>query len=245
MCNTQEYKGYTIKINIDEFAESPREWNNMGTMICKHNRYLLGDVKPSEDYVRLGKSVREDMAMYFYRLYYENMPSTIEKYVGYANDYIEEKGIDLIFNWIDKNIISLPLYLYDHSIITINTKGFSCPWDSGQVGFIYVDINKIKKEFNWKILTKERKNKIKSMLKEEVKIYDDYIRGDVYRYNIPKIDSCGNFYGNNFEENGLLENARSDIDYYIQEKKEKRFAQLKTFIINKVSFSHRQQLLCS
>ena len=31
----------------------------------------------------------------------------------------------------------LPLYLYDHSGITMSTGAFSCPWDSGQVGFIY------------------------------------------------------------------------------------------------------------
>ena len=30
-----------------------------------------------------------------------------------------------------EDVIALPLYLYDHSGITMNTTGFSCPWDSG------------------------------------------------------------------------------------------------------------------
>lgn len=30
----------------------------------------------------------------------------------------------------------LPLYVYDHSGVRLNTTGFSCPWDSGQVGWI-------------------------------------------------------------------------------------------------------------
>ena len=30
-----------------------------------------------------------------------------------------------------KDVIALPLYLYDHSGITIRTSPFSCPWDSG------------------------------------------------------------------------------------------------------------------
>ena len=34
--------------------------------------------------------------------------------------------------------VILPLYLYDHSGIRMNTSGFHCPWDSGQVGFIFV-----------------------------------------------------------------------------------------------------------
>jgi hypothetical protein len=43
--------------------------------------------------------------------------------------------------------VILPLYLYDHSGITMNTVGFSCGWDSGQVGFIYVTKEKLRKEF--------------------------------------------------------------------------------------------------
>jgi hypothetical protein len=40
---TIEYKGYTIKTYQDEDAESPREWDNLGTMTCFHDRYNLGD----------------------------------------------------------------------------------------------------------------------------------------------------------------------------------------------------------
>lgn len=42
--------------------------------------------------------------------------------------------------------VLLPLYLYDHSGITMKTSGFSCPWDSGQVGFIYASKDTFKKE---------------------------------------------------------------------------------------------------
>lgn len=43
MNNDIEYKGYTIKIVSDDDPESPREWDNLGTMVCFHNRYALGD----------------------------------------------------------------------------------------------------------------------------------------------------------------------------------------------------------
>ena len=33
-----------------------------------------------------------------------------------------------------ENVVILPLYLHDHSGLTMNTSGFHCPWDSGQVG---------------------------------------------------------------------------------------------------------------
>lgn len=43
-------------------------------------------------------------------------------------------------------MVILPLYLYDHSGITMNTCGFSCPWDSGQVGWIYYRMFRIAAE---------------------------------------------------------------------------------------------------
>ena len=40
---TLEYKGHTIKIHVDEYPDSPRDWDNLGTMVCFHRRYDLGD----------------------------------------------------------------------------------------------------------------------------------------------------------------------------------------------------------
>jgi hypothetical protein len=35
-------------------------------------------------------------------------------------------------------VLVLPIYMYDHSGLTISTTPFSCGWDSGQIGFIYM-----------------------------------------------------------------------------------------------------------
>lgn len=35
---------YTIEIHTDDNPESPREWCNLGTMVCSHRRYNLGDI---------------------------------------------------------------------------------------------------------------------------------------------------------------------------------------------------------
>ena len=41
--------------------------------------------------------------------------------------------------WAEREeVVYLNLYLYDHSGLRMNTTGFSCPWDSGQVGYIYM-----------------------------------------------------------------------------------------------------------
>ena len=122
-----------------------------------------------------------------------------------------------------KDVVILPLYLYDHSGITMNTTGFSCRWDSGQVGFIYVTHEEIRKEFGVKRVTKELREKVKGYLKGEVDVYDQYITGDVYYFSIYQKetcnlgceheefeDSCGGFFGDDIKENGILDNLMTE-----------------------------------
>lgn len=37
------YNGYKINIYQEEYSESPREWDNLGKMVCNHRQYTLGD----------------------------------------------------------------------------------------------------------------------------------------------------------------------------------------------------------
>ena len=49
---TKTYKlaGTRVVKSYDEFAENPRNWDNLTTMICHHNRYALGDVEESRQF---------------------------------------------------------------------------------------------------------------------------------------------------------------------------------------------------
>lgn len=97
------------------------------------------------------------------------------------------------------DVISLPLYLYDHSGITMNTIGFSCRWDSGQVGFIYVSLAEVRKEYGVRRVGKQIRRKVESLLTAEVEAYDRYLTGSVYGYEITDkqgahVDSCWGFF---------------------------------------------------
>ncbi len=140
----------------------------------------------------------------------------------------------------EKNaVVILPLYLYDHSGITMRTYPFSCNWDSGQVGFIYTTRKKIDEFLGVKKLTKKAIEKIKEQLINEVKEFDDYITGNIYGYIIEKTDdSCWGFYGD-FEKSGLLETAKDNIDYYIKMENIKKTKKAKAFIINQVPLDKR------
>lgn len=91
----------------------------------------------------------------------------------------------------DKPYVILPLYLYDHSGITISTTDFRDQWDSGQVGYIYTTKAKLKKNGHTKIPTKA---KIIEFLKGEVKSYDDYLTGNVFGFVEYEVDKCDQDY---------------------------------------------------
>ena len=81
-----------------------------------------------------------------------------------------------------------PLFLYDHSGITISTQPFSCRWDSGQVGWVFID----EKQLNLMCGKDFERDEIKlsEMIDSDVETYDKYITGEVYRYSIYEIDEC-------------------------------------------------------
>lgn len=110
------------------------------------------------------------------------------------NDYNSFKEmVEENFNLDD---IVLPLFLYDHSGITISTRSFSCVWDSGQIGFAVITKEQIIKEFGE--YNGRTKQSARLAIEREVEIYDRYLRGDVYRYETSDgrkiIDEVGGYY---------------------------------------------------
>lgn len=98
-----------------------------------------------------------------------------------------------------KNLV-LPVYMYDHSGITINTTGFSCPWDSGQVGIMYCTREKAVYEFGKKLCTKKVAEQAMKCMKGEVDNIDDTLTGNVWGFQIfdaegEEVDSCWGFVG--------------------------------------------------
>ena len=94
-------------------------------------------------------------------------------------------------------VVILPVYLYDHSMISIGTETFvgrahHASWDSGQVGFIYATKNDILDNFMAKNLTERILAHTKHYLEGEIKIFDQFLRGEVYGYQVVrKCPDCG------------------------------------------------------
>lgn len=101
-----------------------------------------------------------------------------------------------------EDVTALPVYMIDHSGLSVSTGSFGCPWDSGQIGFIFVTDEKLKQEG----IDLDRAEEI---LKSEVKELDQWLTGDVYGFVVERraecdsckhvewehVDSCWGFYG--------------------------------------------------
>lgn len=120
--------------------------------------------------------------------------------------------------------IYLPVRAYEHSGITITADPiramgypFSDIWDAGTLGVIRVHKDKIRDNYNCKRISKRILNRVYSCLQSEVETYNSYLTGDVYGYSINELDdSVWGFYGHNWKENGLLDEAQGTIDYYLK-----------------------------
>jgi hypothetical protein len=183
-----EDTGLILKIIQDPDPFNPREdYCEASTLCCDHGRYDLGDKDGHEkarDAIRASRDYRES---------WEDYES--DQYLDFSH------GPDL-YEAIQRctDIVTLPLYLYDHSGITIRCAPFSCPWDSGQVGFAFMSKATILKEYGGKILTKAKREKAEGLIQAEVKTYDSYLTGDCWGFAIEDqdgetLDSCWGFLG--------------------------------------------------
>lgn len=73
----------------------------------------------------------------------------------------------------DKVAYIMPLYLLDHSILSISTEDFHNPWDSGQVGYVYILKDTLKQHNMAGCGYKE----CMDMIETEVEEYDKWLCG--------------------------------------------------------------------
>jgi hypothetical protein len=183
---------YFATIEQDDYSENPRdEWECVGTLYTWHRNYKLGgkddfnhqtpiynrNVWCFDQFNELA-NLKELKGYYSYEggIYFEWENGEDEKLTHERETFFNQT----VNAWIEENVCILPVYMYDHSGITISTGPFSCPWDSGQVGIIYVTKQKYEvetqKPFNFE--------DAEIILKGEINTLDQYLTGDIWGYTI-------------------------------------------------------------
>lgn len=245
---------YILEVVDDSCPDDPRNWDNVCTMICFHRRYQLGD---SHNYDSSDEFF-DDILYNICDMEYEDFEklSTREKYkIACESDkiYIQE------LNLYDHGGVT---------VSTSCSYPYNDYWDAGCVGWVYVSKERAMIEWggiperdengeyiriphehhngsvtystkyipiteeNWKEVAEYH-------MDNEVKIYDQYLRGDVYGYKLIKkvvkkdvcphcgkvtneyeeereVDSCWGFYGDCLEENGIIDNL-CDLEFVEEE----------------------------
>jgi hypothetical protein len=132
------------------------------------------------------------------------------------NNYDSWNELEKAIEKNEKPLAILPLYLYDHSGITISTAPFGCRWDSGQVGFIFTTREKVSELMGANVTrnSKKLREKLEKQLIGEVETYDQYLTGDIYGYEIYDeeenlVDSCWGYYG----QEECLKEAESIVEH--------------------------------
>jgi hypothetical protein len=222
-----------VRIIRDDMPSNPRtDFDcNVGRMVCCHSRYNLGDehyysgdnwkfelaceVDPDlEDRVI---SMENDTVNVIYSCLLDDSDYDFDDAWARADDMVR-RGVERMINRVFcDNYIALPLYLYDHSGISMSTGSFSCPWDSGCVGVIVCHRDTVKKEFDGD------EDRARKALEAEVEVYDQYLRGDVYGFIVEmfdgkdwnEIDSCWGFFGSDIHTNGMVDHFGADLVDYI------------------------------
>ena len=182
-----------------------------GRMICFHSRYNLGDehgydssdwkeemaCEADADLYDKLDYLREVVEDVIYDCLVSDGEHTYTSASEWLDNTVRRRCEELIDKAFDAGYVALPLYLYDHSGITMSTGGFSCPFDSGCVGVIVCDAETVEKEFGGD------RDRAESALRAEVEEYDDYLTGNVWGWIYEKFeddewyveDSCYGFYG--------------------------------------------------
>lgn len=161
---TTDGRKLRLVIEQEQSPEDPRSWDNLGTMLCHNRFYQLGDCNTNRE---SRKQLREICRKY-----------------GKSDEEIDKMALaeEVQFILDQDDVCGLPLYITDHSGISMQTYRFDA-WDSSFVGLIFVEKDFylaqtcLKDEEGWK-------EKAKETLKSEVKIYSDFLEGNVYQWTL-------------------------------------------------------------
>lgn len=168
-------------------------------------KYLTPDdmpVNPREEYTNNGKIIH----------WHKRWSSFGEIDISKNGRFTNKKDLE---DWIKKEynaFVLVPIFMYDHSGVAIRTYPFTCPFDSGQVGYIFATKEEVKNTF--KSTGKKAQEKYIKLLVDEIETYNQYLANDVYclvqeTYDNDKnpinYDTVGGFFGLDYAIQGLKE----------------------------------------
>jgi hypothetical protein len=137
-----------------------------------------------------------------------------------------------------------PVYAYIHSGVSLRLQRWfpGLPQGHNEFDVSFKGFCLVKKEKG--CYTMEKAYKIAECIVEE---WNDYLSGNVWNFRTEDkdgeiIDSCCGFYGDP-EKSGLMDEAKSSIDFEIENRRKTKQNKVKTLLANKVPIEKREELI--
>ena len=243
---SETYKGYEIEIIHDEFPENPFEaWDCEPPLAVAYDRNITSYAKQYGDVNDVPTLTREQIKANLPAILSmldlstvwairNAMPSSYHPYdiVCCVNDAISEYVNDLS----NDDRLEALCDLYNMAGIPALCKS-SRGYSQGDYALVLAVATP---EFQKACGNGEGYWDDPQHLQAAIDLWGNWAWGNVYGYNIEGIDdaSCSGYYGDP-ETSGLLDDAKSSIDYHIERERSERLKTVKTWIKNHVPLTHR------
>lgn len=184
--------GDILGVVYDTFPESPRAWDNLGTL----------DISGS-----WGSVTEEDF----------DFEGAMERYNVPEGADFRNSVENLMLKAREHKAVILPVSVYDHSAQHFYIGFPSERWDNYVTGFIWADEEAIKKNFMVDEVTEKELEHTEEILKGEIETFNEYANSEVYGFRVyaedgEEKDSCYGFYGDNALED-IQEHTGKIQDY--------------------------------
>lgn len=150
--------------------------------------------------------------------------------IFYASAGMYKEAMQML---LKSDVVILPIFVFEHSGISISVSDFGDKWDHGQAGWIYTTKEKVKEMLiNWGAKYKDKNGNMIDVteenwreaatenLKGEIETYNMYLTGEVYgiiieEYNAEdddweRTDSCWGFFNGKWGDE-LIQEVASDF----------------------------------
>jgi len=252
---TETYKGFEIEIHLDsDYANPFDDWDGEFPLMYKGGRNMGEKDFSNGDIDRYLCNYLSDNQI---TRHMSKILTLIEYWKGDFDRYYplgewtksERQDIlkDKLCDWINKSLDNRASFCSEFGIKHYHDS--STGYSQGDYADVFICWTP---EFG-KITGHEYEDVTDKGLKGTKKLFDAWAWGDVYGYNIEDLKhglgSCWGYYGDDMEENGLIEAARNDIDCHLEyerkaelEKQKKRESKIKAMIKHRVPLQYRVNL---
>jgi hypothetical protein len=228
--------GLTVTVEYDDSgcSDNPIDDESVVKLCLAGSLSHLGNVEGTRDLERDKYNALESIS---------ELPDSL--YDVY--DDMTDSHVVTLNNAFDRHFLSLPVYCYQHGNIALSTGSFSCPWDSGMAGLVYMSKDDARQWYNVKRLSKRTQDKTDSILSGIVKNVGQWANGEVYGWEVvdsdgETLDSCWGYIG---DSDYALSEGIDSARYHIRAIKKRRANRLKTLIRNRTPLSTRAPILAT